>query len=416
MAEHDSKDNQPQDPWGKRPEQGPPDLIEVVKKFFTQGTKKNTGGKKPAAVERTSFYIWIVLGFIVLLWGLSGIFVVSPAQQSVILRFGKYVTTVGPGPHWIPRFVESRYTIDVQQVRNFNYKAEMLTQDDNPTLTHGKNNTATQEQDGIITTTTDNSNDTSSVSVSIVFVSLAIQYRIANPSNFLFNVVDPIVTLQQATSSAVRQAVGNMTLNAVLTKGRQKLRDAIEQQIKRIMKLYNTGIVITDVNLKPVQPPEAVTDAFNDVIKAREDKRRYANQANAYASKVVSIAKGQAASFVQSAKAYQQQVLLKAKGATARYLALLKPYQLAPVVTGERLYLDTVSSVLSRTTNIVVDSSGNNVFYLPLDQVLRKSLKASNKRVYSINAMTQVKTNKPTSGLSEINYGSSRPSYPTGEE
>ena len=402
MAEHDSKDNKPQDPWGKRPEQGPPDLIEVVKKFFTQGAKKIVNGERPPIMERTSFYIWIVVGFIVLLWGLSGIFVVAPAQQSVVLRFGKYMETVGPGPHWIPRFVESRYTIDVQRVRNFSYKAEMLTQDKNIVPKQDKNIALKQDEN--------------IASVNIVFVSVAIQYRIANPSEFLFNVVNPVTTLQQATSSALRQVVGNMTLDAVLTTGRQQLRDEVAIHLKQIMKLYKTGLVITDVNLRSVQPPEAVTSAFNDVVKAREDEKRYINQANAYASKVVSIAQGQVASLIQSAQAYKQEVLLRSQGSTARYLALLKPYQLAPGVTRERLYLDTVASVLSRTTNVFVDTGSNNVLYLPLDQILRQRLKNQGKQVATLDSMSQVKTNKMSSNLSQTNYGSSRPSYPMGGE
>lgn len=350
-------------PWNRRQDDGPPDLIHLIKSFFL-GKSADSSSKKP-----DHFGLFLGLGalLLVLVWALSGIFLVSPAEQAVITRFGKYVGTVDPGPHWIPRLIEREETLNVQQVSNFSYTAEMLTEDG-----------------------------------SIVSVSLAVQYRIANPKNFLFNVINPVNTLQQATYSALRQVVGHMPLDEVLTKGRQYLRDTVEKQLKQTLNLYRTGLEVTDVTLQPAQAPDAVTHAFDDAIKALEDEKRYISQAEAYARRVELINNGRIARIQKAANAYQRSTVLKAQGETARYLALLKPYEEAPNVTRERMYLDTLSNVLSRTTNIVVDSSGNNVLYLPLDQIL--------KRQHSMGGKTVV-SNSNTDSLQTATQESDRPSY-----
>ena len=361
----------PEDPWGKRRDDTPPDLFDVIKKFFAG--KKSKSDQDSEGNDRSGKYIAYAAIALVALWALSGIFLVSPAEQSVVLRFGKYVETLGPGPHWIPRFVDSERTLNVQQVSNFPYSAEMLTKDEN-----------------------------------IVSVAVAVQYRIGDPKAYLFNVVDPEVTLQQATSSALRQVVGHMTLDSVLTTGRQQLIDAVSVQLKKILARYKAGIEVTDVTLQPAKPPEAVTHAFDDAIKAREDEQRYINQAEAYARRVESTVKGKVARLTQSATAYQKSVVLNAQGQTARYLALLAPYQKAPGVTRERLYLDTMSDVLSKTTNIIIDSGANNVLYLPLDQILKRQISQMKKG--SISG-TPSDLSSPTPSDSD----SGRPSYSAGD-
>ena len=356
---------------------GPPDLLEVVKKIFK--TKKSTQSPKSSQSNseddngHIGRFISLAIGLIVVLWILSGIFVVRPAEQTAVLRFGKYSSTVGPGPHWIPRFIDTKYTVDVQQVRNFSSQAEMLTKDEN-----------------------------------IVSVDLAIQYRIGNIRDFLFNTVNPITTLKEATASATRQVVGQMTLDSVLTTGREALRDRVETQLKKTLVSYQTGLDITDVTLQPVKPPEAVTAAFDDAIKAREDKQSYINKANAYARKAVSIANGKIARLKQEAEAYEQQTVLQAKGSVARYLALLKPYEHAPKVTEERLYLDAITNVLSHTSNIVVENN-SNILYLPLEQILNHAKKSTVTTVASTP-----ETTKPTTPPvnNKIDYGpSSQPGY-----
>lgn len=337
-----------QNPWGKRPEQGPPDLIEFIKKLFSNAKKSSVGATfsqnqsqnrnfNPLPWSLKTIAIAVVSVFL-FIWILAGIYIVKPAEQAVILRFGKYIGTDNAGPHWIPLLIDSRVIINTQQVQNFPFRADMLTNDEN-----------------------------------IVSVAVAVQYRIDNPQDYLFNIVRPVHALEQATSSALRQEVGEMSLDDVLTKGRQTLRQRVSDQLNHILVRYHTGLVVTDVTLQPAKPPEEVTAAFDDAIKAREDEQRYINQASAYVNQVTSAAKGQVARLMQSANAYQQSIVLQAKGQTARFLALYHAYKNAPIVTRERLYLEAMQEMLSKTHNIVVDANQNNMMYLPLNELLKQS-------------------------------------------
>lgn len=379
MSNNGSND---QGPWGKRPEQGPPDLLELIKKMFS-GNKQGAGNSSPEGGDTNQLplgkIIAGVIGLFVVIWVLAGIFVVKPAEQAVILRFGKYIETTGAGPHWIPPLIDKRFVINTQEVRNFPYNAEMLTRDEN-----------------------------------IVSVSVAVQYRIDNPSAFLFAVVNPIRSLQQATSSALRQVVGQMRLDDVLTIGRQELRDRVAKQLNKVLSIYKSGLEVTDLTLQPAKPPEEVTEAFDDAIKAREDEQRYINQAEAYVRKVTATAVGQIARLIQSANAYQQEVVLRAKGHTARFMAMLSAYKNAPKVTHERLYFDSMQSVLSKTHNVIMDASHGNLLYLPLNKILQQD-KAEETQSNSDKEKTTA-----TATPDETPFGSRearpifRPSYPEG--
>jgi membrane protease subunit HflK len=328
-------------PW-ERKQDGPPDLLNLLKKTFGKKGGGDGGGDGGGAFVMPSFWLWAVIAFIVIIYLLSGIYIVNQAQQAVVLKFGQYAETVGPGPHWLLPLVETDQKVDIQQIRNFQYQSDMLTMDEN-----------------------------------IVNVSFAVQFRIDNPRDYLFNVVNPGATLQQATASALRQVVGHMKLDPILTTGRGQLRDRVATQLNETIKAYKMGIVINDVRLLQTKPPEAVTAAFDDAIKAREDGVSSVNKGEAYASKVTSEVKGQIAKLDQTAQAYKQEVVLQAQGDVARYDALLKPYLASPAVTRERLYLDTVQDVLSHTNNVIVDSGAHNVLYLPLDQMIKSHLAAN---------------------------------------
>lgn len=333
-------------PWERKPE-GPPDLLKLLGNFFKKTGSSNGGG----GIEFAAVWVWVIVALLVVIWALSGIYIVDQAQQAVVLKFGRYVETVGPGPHWLPSLIESEQKVDIQQIRNFQYQSEMLTKDEN-----------------------------------IVNVSLAVQFRIDDPRAYLFNVVNPGASLQQATASALRQVVGQMSLDFILTTGRSELRDNVAKQLVDTVKSYDMGLQVTDVRLLPAKPPEAVTEAFDDAIKAREDEQSSINKGQAYARKVTSEVKGNIAKLVQSAEAYKQEVVLQAQGNVARYNAMLKPYLAAPTVTRERLYLDTVQQVLSHTNNVIVDSGAHNVLYLPLDQMLKTRLSsAANANVANVS-------------------------------
>ena len=367
-----SNNGSDQDPWSRRPQHDPTDLAALFKRMYKKYA--SSGGSSDNEGKANRSMITLAAIVLVVIWALTGIFLVSPQEQAVILRFGKYVATVGDGPHWIPRGIETQRTVNVTQQNAFNYKAEMLTKDEN-----------------------------------IVSVSLAVQYRIDNPEAYLFNVTNPDLTIQQATSSALRQTVGGMNLDSVITTGRQTLSDSVKDQLIKTLNIYNPGLLVADITLQQVVPPEQVTHAFDDAIKAREDEVTYENQAQAYARKVESEAQGTIARLEQEASAYKQEVVLQAKGTTARYLALLTPYHKAPFVTSQRLYLDAMSNVLSKTSNVFldnIDSKGTSVFYLPLDQLLKQQHVQT-----APNTGLSSETTAPTVSASN-NTSFSHPKYP----
>ncbi|HHI9464302.1 TPA: FtsH protease activity modulator HflK [Legionella anisa] len=328
------------DPWKGKNQ--PPDLDEALKrvhdklkKLFGGGTAKT--GNEPSKKSNGGLVTFVVILIAFILWVLSGIFIVDPAEQAVILRFGKYVETVGPGPHWIPRIISSKIIMNVDRVLDYSYSGQMLTRDEN-----------------------------------LVSVSLAVQYRIGDLEDYLFNVANPEESLQQATSSALRQVVGTTTLDQMITEGREVWGNKVQDTLIKTLDLYKTGILIVNVSPQPARAPESVQDAFDDAIKAQEDEKRFKEQAYAYAAKVVPIAEGRASRIQQEAEAYSKQVVLNAQGEVSEFLALLPQYTATPIITAERMYLETMQQVLSKSTKIIVDSKTGNLLYLPLDKLFEK--------------------------------------------
>ncbi len=333
-------------PWGGKNQ--PPDLDEALKrlqdklkKMFLRASPKRTTPEPISASGGRSddssgggFLAGLILLAVFVLWGLSGIFIIDPAEQAAILRFGKYIETVGPGPHWIPRFISSKIVLNVDRVADYSYSAQMLTKDEN-----------------------------------LVSVALAVQYRIGDLQEYLFNVSDPEESLQQATSSALRQVVGTTTLDQIITEGRDAWGISVQDFLVKTLARYKTGIIIVNVSPQPARAPENVQDAFDDAIKAQEDEKRFKEQAGAYAARVVPIAEGNARRIFEETKAYAEQVVLKAKGETAEFLELLPEYTRSPYVTGERMYLDAMQHILSASSKIIVDGKAGNLLYLPLDKL-----------------------------------------------
>lgn len=325
------------DPWNGKNQ--PPDLEEAFKRLQSKLKKAifgNNGGPTPSASnDSNGGLLALLMGLIVFVfWVLSGVFIVDPAEQAVILRFGKYVETVGPGPHWIPRVISSKIVMNVDRVMDYSYSAQMLTSDEN-----------------------------------LVSVSLAVQYRIGDLKEYLFNVSNPEESLQQATSSALRQVVGTTTLDQIITEGREVWGNKVQDTLVKTLGIYKTGVVILNVSPQPARAPESVQDAFDDAIKAQEDEKRFKEQAYAYAAKVVPIAEGRASRIEQEAKAYSRQVVLRAQGEVSEFLALLPQYLAAPQVMAERMYLDTMQKILNKTSKIIVDGKSGNLLYLPLDRL-----------------------------------------------
>lgn len=383
MGWNDSGNN---DPWNNRNKQsGPPDLDQLLKQFQKKlagmiGNQKSNGGSSPKDGDKMFNFVAVSAGLIfIAIWIFAGFFIVKAPEEAVELRFGKYTTTVGPGLHWIPRGIQSAYRVDVQQVDSYQYSAEMLTKDEN-----------------------------------IVKVDVAVQYRKEDPKAYLFNVEDPVESLRQATASALREVVGSNNLTDILTSGRTRIAQDVENQLKMLMENYKTGLSIIKVAMQPAKAPEAVQDAFDDAIKAREDEQRYINQAEAYRLQVLPQAEGQAKRLLADAKAYREQVVLNAKGEIARFDALLPQYRYAPEVMRQRLYLSALGRILNNSTKIFVDSKqgNNNLLYLPLDQLLKAQATNQTKVPYSIQSNEKGQSLTQSSNATE-RYDTSTSIYPS---
>ncbi len=328
------------DPWGGRGDQGPPDLDEVFRRL-SQRLGGLFGGRRGGARAGggRGGGLWLV-GVAVAVWLLSGIYIVGPAERGVVLRFGKYVGTTMPGPHWHwPYPIERVEKVDVDRIRQAEHKALMLTRDEN-----------------------------------IVDVDVGVQYRVQDPKAYLFHVRNPELTVVQAVESAIREVVGKSEMDFVLTEGRTEVAARTQRLAQAILDRYGTGVQLTKVNLKDAQPPEEVQAAFADAIKAREDEQRYKNEAEAYANEIIPKARGRAARQIEDANAYKAEVVARAKGETARFLALLREYQRAPRVTRERLYIDAMEHVFGNATKVVVDvERGSPLLYIPLDRLMGKA-------------------------------------------
>jgi membrane protease subunit HflK len=340
------------DPWGGNQggsgnQGGPPDLDEIVRKLQERigglfGSKGSGGGGNggggPSARDISVKTIGIIGAGLFVVWLLTGIYIVDPAERGVVLRFGAYVQTTAPGPHWhIPWPIERVEIVNVDEISSFSHKAAMLTQDEN-----------------------------------IVDVELTVQSRIQDASNFLFQDQAPTKTLRDATETVVRKTIGGAKLDFILTEGRSAVAAMIQQGVQSLMDEYKTGLLVTSVNMQPAKPPEQVKDAFDDAIKAREDKERLENKAEAYANEILPQARGEAARAIADAKAYRDRVIASAEGETSRFNAVRTEYEKAPEVTRERLYLDAIESVLTESNMVLIDvPQGNSLMYLPLDQIMR---------------------------------------------
>ena len=208
---------------------------------------------------------------------------------------------------------------------------------------------------------------------------MQVQYVVSDVKEYLLRVRDPVQSLYQSTESALRHEVGSALMNEVLTSGRAELGIKVKERIQTYMNRYATGIEVTQVVIDETAPPDAVRAAFDDVIKAREDEVREKNEATAYSNQVIPEARGEAQRLVEQALGYQQRVVARSRGEAARFNKLYAEYELAPEVTRERLYLDTMESVMSNSTKVMIDvEGGNNLLYLPLDKLMNQTQSSSN--------------------------------------
>jgi len=348
------------DPWGQKGgRSGPPDLDEIVKNvqktlrgFFGGGKGGGSGGG--GAFPGAAGIIAIVVVAVVV-WLFMGFYVVDEGTRGVVLRFGKYQATTMPGLQWhIPWPVEQVNTVNIQQVSTveIGYRSA------------GEGQEQSVPREALMLTKDEN----------IVDVKLAVQYDIKNPEDLVFHVADSTQTVVRgATESALREVVGTNNMDFTLTEGRATIVAKTKELLQKILDRYLTGINIIAVEMQDAQPPTEVKPAFDDAVKAREDQARIVNEAEAYRNDVLPRARGQAAREIQDAEGYKGATIADAQGEASRFDQILKEYEKAPAVTRERLYLEKMEKVLTNSSKIMIDQkSGNNVIYLPLDQLLRQ--------------------------------------------
>ncbi len=337
------------DPWsGRGNDKGPPDLDEIVKNLQKRfgalfGGGAGSGGGGPGVMG------FGLLGIVALVaWAASGLYKVDDAERGVVLRFGEYHQTTLPGLHWrIPYPVDTVEKVNVASIDRYNYKTQMLTADEN-----------------------------------IVAIDLAVQFRRSDPRAYLFNVRDPDGTLGEVGESAIREVVGKNKLDFVLREGRAEIAELTRALMQSTLDAYGTGIEVTSVNLQDANFPSAVEASVQDAIKAREDKERLALEAQAYSNDIVPRARGAAARQIEAANAYKEQVIARSQGEASRFTQLLREYERAPEVTRERLYLESLEDVFSRSRKVLLDGgeeggAGNNsLIYLPLDKLMDQQRKS----------------------------------------
>jgi membrane protease subunit HflK len=349
------------DPWSGRGDQkGPPDLDEAIRslqeklgKFFGGEKGDNEGPPRNFNPGNSIKSLGFIAGGVVVLWGLSGFYIVDEGNHGVETRFGKYIATTQSGWNWhLPAPLERVDIVNVKQQRyiEVGYRSGGTEQA-----------TGSVPKEALMLTKDEN----------YVDVRLAVQYQVKDAKQFIFNVVNPALTLKQVTESALRGVVGSSTMDFVLTQGRSEIVTLIKKEIQDVMDSYNSGVQVTSVNLQDAQPPEQVQNSFEDAIKAREDEQRLINEAEAYSNDVVPKARGAAARKIQEAEGYKEQVIAQAQGETNRFSKLLAEYVKAPDVTRKRLYIESMEAVMSETGKVLVDvKAGNNLLYLPLDKMM----------------------------------------------
>lgn len=348
--------NDPQ--WGNRSDGGPPDLDELWRRFNQRINgmfgRRGGGGSAGGGGRMPGFSLpggaGLILGILVLIWLASGFYIVDAGERGVVLRFGKYAETTQPGPRWhLPYPVETVEVVNVEQVR---------------TVEVGYRNNVKSKVLSEALMLTDDEN--------IIDLQFSVQYLLKDPEDYLFMNRHPDEAVKQAAETAIREIVGKSKMDFVLYEGREEVAARATRLMQEILDRYRTGINISKVNMQNAQPPEQVQAAFDDAVKAGQDRERLKNEGQAYANDVIPKARGVASRLLEEAQGYRQRVVANAEGEASRFKQVLAEYTKAPQVTRERLYQDAMQQVLSSTTKVLVDDKGGgNLLMLPLDKLLQ---------------------------------------------
>jgi len=354
--------NDPQ--WGrKKGNSGPPDLDQLWRNFNKKLNnlfkRKGGGGNGPgggesggAGPKRYGGSIGLLVGLLLLLWIGSGFYIVNEGQRGIVLRFGKYVESTQAGLRWhLPYPIEVVESVNVSQVR---------------TVEIGYRNNVRSKvlKESLMLTDDEN----------IIDIQFAVQYILKNPEEFLFTNREPENAVLQAAETAIREIIGKSKMDFVLYEGREQVAAKATELMQGILDRYKIGIAISKVTMQNAQPPEQVQAAFDDAVKAGQDRERQKNEGQAYANDVIPKAKGNAARLLEESEGYKQRVIASSEGEASRFKQVLVEYSKAPGVTRDRLYIDMMQQVLTNTSKIMVDQKGgNNLLYLPLDKLIQTS-------------------------------------------
>lgn len=346
----------PNDPWGNnnrgkrgnnnRGNNQPPDLDEALKQMLDKLNSlfggKGDGGKG-GNNQGAGGLFGIAAVILVVLLAFQSVYTLDEQERGVVLRLGEYLKTEQPGLRWKIPLVDRVIPVNTTKVREAEIKERMLTEDEN-----------------------------------IVEVELNAQYRVVDPVSFALRVESPERTLLSAAESALRHEIGSTAMDPILTIGRAELAEKVQLRLQDYLERYQTGMVLTNVNIKDARPPQQVKAAFDDVQKAKQDKERIINESEAYANSIVPEARGRAQRQREEASAYKERIVARAQGEAERFEKLYAEYKKAPKVTRERLYIEAVSNVYTNTSKVLVDvEGGNNMMYLPLDKLMKQLPRAS---------------------------------------
>jgi membrane protease subunit HflK len=378
--------NDPQ--WGKRGNGGgggggPPDLDEIWRNmnrrmselFGRRGTEPDGGGggRGGRALPVSGAILLVVL--VLVIWLVSGFYIVDEGRRGVVTRFGRYIETTQPGPRWhLPYPIEAVELVDFAQVK---------------TIEIGYKNTTRNKQEDEATMLTDDEN--------IIDVMFAVQYNLKSAEDYVFNNRKPDQIVAFVAESAIREVVGRSKMDSVLYEGREKIANDTQALMQSMLDHYGTGVFVQRVTLQQVLAPEKVQSAFDDAVKAGQDRERLKNEGEAYANDVVPRARGMAARLMQEANGYNTEVVQRAEGDAARFREILVEYNKAPQVTRDRLYLDMMQSVLSNSTKILVDQKNSaSLLNLPFDRLLQQAGAAAATQSQGESSTGRVTTTEPT--------------------
>ncbi len=351
--------NDPQ--WGKRNNApgGPPDLDEIwrnlqrrIAALFGQRVRDDGGGGGDGGNGLRIGGAALIIGLVALVWFASGFYIVDEGRRGVVTRFGRYIETTLPGPRWhLPVPIEAVEVVDFSQVK---------------TIEIGYRNTPKNKVDKEAVMLTDDEN--------IIDIQFAVQYNLKSAEDWVFKTSRPDQIVAFVAESAIREVIGRSKMDSALYEGREQIARQTEQLMQQMLDLYGTGVSVQKVTLQSVQPPEKVQAAFDDAVKAGQDRERFMNEGQAYANDVIPRARGNAARLLEEAQGYQAEVVQRADGDASRFRQIYTEYEKAPAVTRERLYQDMMQSVLGNSSKVLVDQkAGQSLIYLPLDKLIQQS-------------------------------------------